>query len=288
MNSNCYQCTKPVQTLEFMQCNFCGHAVHLKCVGLKRPNMDFVNEQKNILWCCDECFERLETIKDYRITSSEIVTEVSQSIKESLKELRNDLLETKSLAKSLATKIESNDCASNQARPTWPSIKRPRDTSARDTPRETPRSRPNAKLVVGTKSVEKENMLVETVAKPAERFWIYLSRISRHATEADIVELVKGCLNTQSIDVKKLVRKDADLKQFAFISFKVGVDKKLKDIALDPASWPKGIYFREFENLQSERDFWGPAKIPRIDDGTPQVGTPMIVPSPATVVTPSQ
>lgn len=288
MDSICNQCSKPVKTFEFMQCNFCNKAEHLKCVGLKRPNMDFVNEQKNLLWFCDVCIDQLKILKDSpRITPNEIVTGVSEFIKESLTELKNDLQETKTLTKSLAGKLYPNDIsASNKVRSAWPSIKRARDTGIK----ETPRSRPSAKLVVGTKSVERGNMTVETVAKPAEKLWIYLSRIARHVTEADISVLVKSCLQTQEpIDVKKLVRKDADLKQFAFISFKVGVDTKLRDAALDPSVWPKGIYFREFENLSSEPDFWGPAKIPRIDHGTPLVaGTPMIISSPSTVATPSQ
>lgn len=81
-----------------------------------------------------------------------------------------------------------------------------------------------------------------------------------------------------------LWRRDADLKQFACISFKVGVEKSLKDKALDPSVWPKGIFFREFENLQTDRDFWGPTKIPRMDTGTPS----MITPSPIVDLTPMQ
>lgn len=114
--------------------------------------MDFVNEQKNVLWFCDECIEQLETMKDNRISSNEIVAGVSESIKDSLTEMKNELMETKALTKSLAAKISSNDVTSNQARVAWPSIKRSREaTSAR----ETPRSRPKVKLVVGIKSVEK-------------------------------------------------------------------------------------------------------------------------------------
>ncbi|XP_062538819.1 uncharacterized protein LOC134207117 [Armigeres subalbatus] len=277
MDCNCCQCSKQIKTLEFMQCSgFCDQAAHLECVGLKRPNMDFVNEQRNILWFCDNCVDQLKTIKDnFSISSNEIITSVSE-IKESLAELKNDLLETKALTKSFASKVNLKDSSGTaQVRSAWPSIKRPRGFDAR----ETPKSRPDAKLIVGTKSIEKEQFAVETVAKPPEKFWIYLSRIASHVTESDIQELVKGCLpNTESIDVRKLVRKDADLKQFAFISFKVGVDVQEKEYALDPSVWPKGIYFREFKNLQTERDFWGPAKIPRIDDRTQLTDvTPMIV-----------
>lgn len=248
--------------------------------------MDFVNEQKNVFWLCDKCIDQFNAIK-LPSSPSEIVSGVSEMIKDSLMELKSDLQETKALTQALAGKIKSTDNAgSNQARSAWPSIKRSRYIAEK----ETPKSRPDSKLVVGTKSVEKDNLTVDTVAKPPEKFWLYLSRIAPHVNEADILELVKNSLNTQElIDVRKLVRKGADLKQFAFISFKVGLDLKLKDAALDPSVWPKGIYFREFENMTSERDFWGPTKIPRMEDATPTAsGTPMIVSLSTTATTPSQ
>lgn len=211
--------------------------------------------------------------------ANEVVTAVSEVVNSSLEELKAELQETKELTKSLAEKVNSKDsCDSTRERPAWPRIKRTREFAAK----ETPRSRPNANLVVGTKSVENEKLVVETVPKPPEKFWIYLSRIARHVTEDDVSELVKSCLQTQQpVDVRKLVRKDADLNQFAFISFKVGVDLQLKETALDPSVWPKGLFFREFENVESNRDFWVPAKHPRIDEGTPGI-------SPAPVATSSQ
>lgn len=281
METICYQCSKPVKTLEYLQCGLCNKTTHLKCVGLKRSYMDFINEQKNVMWFCDKCTDQLKIMKDFPpITSKEIVTSVSQIINESLLELKNDLHETKELTKALAGKITSFDASSSaQFRSVLPRIKRPRETADR----ETPKARPTEKLIVGTKSVDKGIFTVDTIAKPPEKFWIYLSRIARHVTEADVTELVKVSLNTElPIDVKKLVRKDTDLEQLAFISFKVGVDKSLKNTALDSSVWPKGIYFREFKNLPSERDFWGPAKISKKDDGTPRVtGTPLTLTSAA-------
>lgn len=287
MDTDCYQCSKPIKSLEYMECSFCSDSAHLKCVGLKRSNMDFLNEQNNALWFCDNCFTKIESLKNNSpITCNEIVTGVSEAIEESLAELKNDIHKTKELTESLVGKVQRSDTpGANMARSAWPSIKRTRTTA-----KDTPTSRPDVKLIVGTKSVEKDSCTVETVAKPPERFWIYLSRIARHVTEDDVMELVKQCLQIQdSIVVRKLVRKGADLQQMAFISFKVGVDMKLKNDALNPSVWPKGIYFREFENLSSERDFWGPAKIPRIDDGTPSVSrTLMVPPSASSITTPPQ
>lgn len=56
-------------------------------------------------------------------------------------------------------------------------------------------------------------MTVETVAKPPEKSWFYLSKNGGHVSEDQLSELVKICLSTKTdIDVRKLVRKDADLK----------------------------------------------------------------------------
>lgn len=266
MNSNCKQCSEPIKTIEFIQCSgFCHQSAHLKCIGLKRANMDLVREHKNILWFCDRCIDNLEYLKQNPLkTKQDVVEAVSDVFRESLNVLKDEILETKELAKSLTDKKLSNDFSGQvRARTSWPSIKRSRDTA-------TPKARPDSRLVGGTKSIEKGSLTVETVDKPPEKFWLYLSRIARHVTEDDVTELVRNCLQTQQpIEVRKLVRKDADLNQFAFISFKIGIEKELKETALDPSVWPKGIFFREFENQQTERDFWGPPKIPRLDIRTP-------------------
>lgn len=133
--------------------------------------------------------------------------------------------------------------------------KRPRVTSPDDTPKQpiAPLS-----LTVGTKAVENFPRIVDTVPEPTEKIWIYLSRIASHVSDEDVSALFQECLpGTQPI-VKKLVKKDADLKSFAFISFKVGVDHAFKDAALDAGNWPKGIYFRQFEERNSSKVFWVP------------------------------
>lgn len=230
--------------------------------------MDAVNENTNVLWFCDECMAKLDATRENTIkTMDDVVSAVSDAVRESLEEIKVELQETKDLTKSLVEKRQSNDSPGlGRGRTAWPSIKRTRVIAAKGTPK----SRPDSKLLGGTKSVENGAPIVDTVAKPPEKFWLYLSRIAPHVTDDDISELVKHCLQTQQpIVVRKLVKKDADLKQFAFISFKIGIEKELKETALNPSVWPKGIYFREFENIQTERDFWGPSKFPRMDVGTP-------------------
>lgn len=54
------------------------------------------------------------------------------------------------------------------------------------------------------------------------------------------------------VEVVKLVKKDAVLENLRSVSFKVGLDKGLKEKALHPSSW-EGVYFREFDQEQRRR-----------------------------------
>lgn len=68
-----------------------------------------------------------------------------------------------------------------------------------------------------------------------------------------------------------------DVNTLNFVSFKVGVDPKYRNAALDPSTWPRGILFREFEDNRSS-NYWMP-------DTDPQ--TPTIVVSQDFDATPS-
>lgn len=139
MDSDCYHCSKAIKSLDFLQCRFCDKTTHLKCVGLKRSNSDFINEQANVLWFCENCIAVLDTLKENSpVTCDEIVTGVSEAIKESLVELRNEIHQTKQLTESLASKTQQKDTPGiNLTRSVWPSIKRSRSI-AKDTPRSRP------------------------------------------------------------------------------------------------------------------------------------------------------
>ena len=53
----------------------------------------------------------------------------------------------------------------------------------------------------------------------------------------NVHEMVKECLQCiESPEIVKLVRKDVDMKSLRFVSFKVGIDPKLKETALSPTT----------------------------------------------------
>lgn len=110
-----------------------------------------------------------------------------------------------------------------------------------------------------------------------QKFWLYLSRIQPDVATEAVSAMVKANLETEDNPiVVKLVPKGKDISTLSFVSFKIGIDKGLKAKALDPASWPEGIMFREFENFGGSRSQL-PTKIARFltpNTQTPQMDTP--------------
>nr|XP_029720678.1 uncharacterized protein LOC115262427 [Aedes albopictus] len=88
---------------------------------------------------------------------------------------------------------------------------------------------------------------------PNDRFWLYFTRVKNYVTERQILEFVTDSLGTDDAVVKKLVPAWKDTLSMPYVSFKVGVDVRLKETALLPSTWPAGLRFREFRE-----DVWEP------------------------------
>lgn len=257
MAATCKQCSLPVIGLDNMKCHgFCSQLVHLKCIGWKRPNMDFVNQNDNLLWLCNDCLNILDCVKANGTIPA--VQEVfAKAVEQSLQQVSSQINDIK-------TAIMSIQGTSSTAAPqAWPALKRARAEVDRS-----PRVKHSGELMVGTKLLDSTSKLIRTVPKPEAKFWLYLSRIDPGVSEDDVITLVQECLKCDdTIVVRKLLKKDADLASLQFISFKVGLNIKYKNAALNTSTWPSGILFREFEDLRQPQFFGKPAalKIPRID-----------------------
>lgn len=88
---------------------------------------------------------------------------------------------------------------------------------------------------------------------PNDRFWLFFTRVKNYVTERQILEFVTDSLGTDDAFVKKLVPAWKDTLSMPYVSFKVGVDVRLKETALLPSTWPAGLRFREFRE-----DVWEP------------------------------
>lgn len=252
MDKSCYECAEPVKNLNLIKCHLCERVAHMKCFGWVRSNLDFVNGQSNLLWFCAECLKSVDQLKGQISpdTGNALVSTVTDVINNCMNGLKNELDQTNELIRSVSDKLlsVSTPTASFNIR----SNKRPRVYSPDGTPKQAKSSK---KLLTGTRPAD-NIVSVETVPKPAEKFWIYLSRIAPHVSEEQVAALVEKCLPGAHPLIRKLIKKDADLNSFAFVSFKIGIDLHQKELSLDPSTWPDGIYFRAFEERKRVfRDF---------------------------------
>lgn len=116
-------------------------------------------------------------------------------------------------------------------------------------PLQTPRS--NKPVMVGTsnnvigKPIE-DNRRPKMVM-PEKAIW--LSRIHRDTTEAEIMTYIKESIGITSPDitVRKLVKKDRDLSSYTFVSFRVTCSTSNFAKLIDPMYWPSNCQMREFE-----------------------------------------
>lgn len=267
------QCSEPVKTLKFIKCQgFCEKVVHIECVSLSRSNMDFINEQSNLFWFCNSCTGILSSkhVRDAFVALTEAFRNLSETHRLALDGVRTELEKNREQVEVLATKISSvpATCQTTPAPPVptieWPGLKRKSNKRTFGAAGLTSPDLPS--LSCGTKKLSANIASISTVPPEPEKCWVYLSRIAASATENDILALVTECIPCdEPIEVRKLVKKDADLTSMRFISFKIGVDEKYREVALNADTWPDGFYFREFVNYQDKKSGQGFPKTPRLN-----------------------
>lgn len=242
---------------------FCDRMVHMKCTSkqLNKPFLKIVLENPNLMWMCDECAKLMKMARFKSAVSSfgeaiNAITERQESVHAEIrKELEKQGQQIAQLSKRMTPSAPIILESGNSSR--QPPLKRRRDE---DLP-------PSKPLVGGTKIVADVSVL--TVPEPVELFWLYLSRIHPSVKPEVVEKLAKECLQCDDpIKVVPLVKRGTDISRWSFISYKIGIDPKLRENALNADSWPKGILFREFED-NSSKNLW-----------LPRVQTPTIVVSP--------
>lgn len=260
MEPACLQCTKPVKTLKFIKCQgFCEGIAHLDCVSLSRQNLDFINEQPNLFWFCNNCTAIMSSkhVRDAFAALNEAFHSLNETHRTVLEGVQSELVKNREQVEELSAKIST---APATPKP-WPNLNRPANKRSFGTAElESP------KLPSMSCGKKKISSTVPVVPPEPEYCWVYLSRIDPKATEDDILTLATECIPCdEPIEVRKLVKKDADLKSMRFISFKIGIDEKYREVALSAETWPDGVYFREFVDYQDRKSRSGFAKTPRLN-----------------------
>lgn len=252
MESACDKCAKPVKAdEESITCmGFCEQVTHAKCAKLNSPFLKNINERKNLFWLCDECVKLMKMTR-FKSSFSSVGCAVSSILdchERAINDLKQAISNSGKQMEQLSKKVQDTVSTPSTSRISTgePPQKRRRDERIKIT----------NPLLGGTKP--STSCSVSTVPPPKELFWLYLSRIHPSVTTDAINNLAKECLQCdEAFKVIPLVRKDAVLNEMSFISFKVGMDKQLRDSALNPGTWPRGILFREFEG-SGIKNYWTP------------------------------
>lgn len=140
---------------------------------------------------------------------------------------------------------------------------------------------PSAVAAAGTvnkvigKPLSPEKPRQKIVKKMPEKA-IWIGRLHRDTTENDISSYIKNELNITNADqleIRKLVKKDRDLSEYSFVSFRIACSDEMFNALLDVNKWPSYSQIREFK-LEPIKSISG-----RINNETPsknEVATPLV------------
>ena len=114
------------------------------------------------------------------------------------------------------------------------------------------------KSCIGTKVMSSKLPIIPKTGEAVNLHWMWLSSFPSSVTDDDIRAMVRECLScdaNEPIDVKMLVKKDADLTKLSAVNFKVGFDLKYREASMDGDTWSAGVAFREFIFMDREPTF---------------------------------
>lgn len=248
----CGKCCDPITGMDVVLCRgYCGDSFHMStCTGgVTRAMLNyFTTHKNNLFWMCDKCAALFEN-GHFRALSSRVDEQSPIStLTTAISELRTEINRLNSKPSALPVTPATNR---------WPQLdlrrpnKRPRDLDMM----------PSEKCRIGSKQPTENVVSVPICNKENEnKFWLYLSKIRPDVANDAVCAMVKSNLALDiDPDIVKLVAKEKDISTLSFVSFKIGLDPSLKEMALDPATWPEGLFFREFEDYGVQK-FRNPLK----------------------------
>lgn len=248
----CVKCSTSITAgEEFVICQgFCTDVYHAACVKLSTDEVTSFKRNHCIWWLCEECGKFLYKIrKDKSLYAARLMqkpktvvantkpispTVSNMDLQEEIQKLK---VQMNAVHQSIVDLTTANTLAT--------------DTSHDHTPLAQSSPKQFSTLMHGSKCVIPSTDL----SASRNKFWMFFTRIKRSVNEQQIMKLVNDSIGTCDVVVKKLVSRWRDVSTMPFISYKVGIDVGLKDLAMNPSSWPKGISFREF---QDDYEIWEP------------------------------
>lgn len=245
----CKKCNKYVNDTERICCRgFYGSTFHVFCVNVDLPVLDILGENsRNIFWMCNECADLFSNEHFKNIMLRNECTASAPS--DTMQALKADIEKLSCAINTLSSKVDNKLQTvlpvpsipwgnRNNLMPNTPKRRREDSVNPVEPTRNLSSTR-GTKLTIGT---------VKTVPLNNNLFWINLSAFHPNTSEDEITALVQDCLSLNpetKPKVIKLVPRGKDLTTLRYVSFKVGVSRDSKTVALSSDSWPENVLFRE-------------------------------------------
>lgn len=242
----CKKCSIVIATgVAYIGCEgFCKRVFHAACVKLSHEDViQYRNKASNFWWICTQCMDAIRYQRDHlkseELDGNEISpkeTDISR-IDGEISELKKEIASLRnSIVHSTVSHVEASTTeTTNEHRPLAESslLSMPDDKQS-------------------TNSTGRRDGEIEQ-RNPNDRFWLFFTRVKNCTTEGQILKVVADSLGTNDAIVKILVPPWKDALSMPYVSFKVGVNARLKETALRPCTWPTGLRYREFRD-----DVWEP------------------------------
>ncbi|XP_055522916.1 uncharacterized protein LOC129717096 [Wyeomyia smithii] len=250
----CGECNLAVNDLEPIRCGFCETCFHInqQCCGINSRLCKEFLAQGKIIFICPSCREVLNgrsvcayvtELQSNQPSQPQPIADLPAQVQKLFDVV--DKLSRKIDNMPRTTMIEDPMLGTSSALSTtlvWP-IKNAKRRRTEPIHIEADRGKNNIDL-----SDLSVPSIVPVAAK--NRSWLYLSGLNPKVTDGDIQKIISRCLHTtEHVVAVRLVRKGIDTSNLSYVSHKIGLDPDLKNVALDPASWPTGMLFREFVEL---------------------------------------
>lgn len=225
---------------------FCGNVYHIKCVNLSCEDLKEYLEKSNMWWICDPCMQQIRGIRNDRLpqkNDNHQASPLPDSVEAKLS-YDVEILEMKKQISAIQDTLRNCTIIESAADNQSLRISSVEPPGAQSSPMSS--SSLSSRLLCGTRSSSNPNTSVASGVLD-DKCWLFFTRLKNHVTEHDIAKMVADNLGPDvAAVVRKLVPMWKDPSSLPYISFKVGIEARLKGLALRTSTWPTGTYFREF------------------------------------------
>lgn len=269
-NSVCKKCSLSIDNKVelFTVCEGdCAGFFHAQCVGLSENEVIVLSS--SIIWLCDECMDVFRRARDSKNSRKDAFSQThfdSRNADGLGSHSPDNMMNSEANEKSIVNEVNELKDAVAKIMDTLAKIVPTVPTDTSDDPpllHSTPVS--SFMLQEGTNAC---SMTVNNSEGPSQQcvmddkhFSLLLTNIDASVVECDIHRMVAQALGIDTlypeyIDVVKLVSNWKTCNALDYVSFKVVLDNRWKQKAMNPSTWPKGVRFREFVKKRSNT--WKP------------------------------